>query len=497
MQAMRRSAVIVAVALTAGCGSSGTDGNRDATASDASAPDGGAVPPAATLAELLRQYEQGAINRSQLTAGLASFEGVSGDLPQMIDQPVLLRARAMPYDLPANTTVGPEGALVVEGGATLVLGKGVTLLVRGNFYVLGAKANRAIVRGPEKGSVYRAISLVGKRSEIVGAAVKWGEILVSASGTKLTPIVIEDSKLDEWRTYAIEAIDADGAVVRGNELGVDNAAADAQSETMHGSESAVLVENNVFGRRAGYNDAFDLMPCTNGHFPVLRGNLFLGGDDDAIDLDNCTALVVGNHFKGFRPGPTAAGQANGGVVTGEGAQSRPLIVNNVFEDCVHAIGFKDGARPTAINNTTVNCQIGVTMYSAAAADAATGIVINNVHAGVETDVILNGSWFAAYNPTKTGALEASHNMFRDPAWAGMNDNLAADPMVMMKDGVPHLGAGSPARGTALADLELLATKTVFPVDVLRKALETDFLGKPRPFANGRFTGMDRGAVQGP
>ena len=53
-------------------------------------------------------------------------------------------------------------------------------------------------------------------------------------------------------------------------------------------------------------------------------------------------------------------------------------------------------------------------------------------------MILNGSWWPEYNPTKMGALDASYNVIPDPPYAGMNGNIAADPMLDVRDGIPYV-----------------------------------------------------------
>jgi hypothetical protein len=483
-----RLAVLAIAACGGGTGGPAADGGGAA----APAPRGG--PPG--LAELLQRYEAGTLARADLVAQLASFPASprADELRGAIDEIVLVRARPMPYAVAAATQIGSAGALVIEPGASIVLGAGVTLEVRGRLYALGTRERPIAIGAASRETANKTLVLAGGRSELVGVTMRFGEHLVTVQKTGKTPILIEASRLDDWRLAAVEMDGADALLIRDSEIGVDTRPENARSEALHGTQSAVRVERNVFGRRAGYNDVIDLQPCTDGHYPVIAGNRFLGGDDDAIDLDTCHAIVVGNHFKDFRPGPTAAGEANGGGVTGAG-DTRPLVVGNLIENCVHAIGFKDGARPLLLNNTIVGNDIGLTLYSAGEAPAGNAIAIGNVFWNNKTDLQLDGSWFRAYHPTKKGTLEASHNMLRDAGFAGRDDNLADDPRIELRDGVPHLGAGSPARGSGLGDVAALATRSYFPADALRTALEKDFLGTVRPFADGRFVGIDRGAIQ--
>jgi hypothetical protein len=447
------------------------------------------------LAQLIQQYESGGITREAFRKALVDFPGSprSDALRGAIDEIVLLRARGTAYRIDGDLQIGSAGALLVEGGSDVVIGAGVTVSIKGKLYVLGAADAPVSLAGASKAEAYKTLELAGARSEIVGARLRWAQTLVSVTGTGDTPILIADSQLDDFSASGVEMVMADGLVIRNNRIGVDTRPENAQCEALHGSQSAVRIEGNVFGRRAGYNDVFDLQPCKAPHNPVIFNNRFLGGDDDAIDLDDCDAIIVSNHLTGFRPGPTAAGMANGGGITGAGGNA--VLINNVIEDCVHAIGFKDDARPVILNNTVINNDIGITMYAAAALPAARGIAINNVLWNNKTDVILNGSWYPAYNPTTAGALEASHNVLRDPAFTGSNDNFGSDPLLERMDGVPALAAGSPARASGLGDLAGLEGKIPGSLAQLRAWLEKDYRGQPRPVAAGKFVGIDRGAVQ--
>jgi hypothetical protein len=486
------AAALLAAALGAGC-ETGDQEPRGAAPTPRF--DAGAPPPPTPLGRIIARYDEGALPRDGLLAELAGLEAAP-ELPAVVDRPLLLRARPQPYAVGADVTVTPRGVLVLEPGVDLVLGKGVVLEISGRLLALGAAGTPVKLRGASREARFGTILLMGGPSEIVGAQLEWGASLVTVRETDETPIRIEGSRLDNWSSSAVELEEADGLVLLRNEIGVATRPEEARSEAIHGRQSAVRIEGNVFGRRAGYSDVIDIQPCTSGHHPVVVGNRFLGGDDDAIDLDTCDAIIVGNHLTGFRPGATAADEANGGGITGSG-RSRPLVANNVLVGLVHGIGFKDGARPLVVNNTFVGCDIGLALYSAGAAEAATAVVINNVFANNKRDVVLDGSWHPAYNRDKRGALEGSHNLVDLPGFVGKDENRTEDPRVELRDGVPHLGAGSPAAGSGLVDLAAIARHGIFPVQVVAEALGKDFLGRARPTAGGRFSAMDRGAVAAP
>ncbi len=452
-----------------------------------------------SLAAVIKQYEDGVITRTAFADKVTAFATSphADQLSGMVDGITLLRVRNKPYIVAADVFFGPAAVLVIEPGAVVVIGKDVTVEVQGRLYVPGNKTKPTIIGGASADRSYKTLLLSGGRVDLAGVTMQWATSLITAQKTATTPITIEESTLDNFSFSAIEMSGADKLVIRDNLIGMNTRPENAQCEALHGTQSAVVVQGNTFGRRTGYHDVFDLEPCTDGHFPVIVNNRFLGGDDDAVDLDDCHATVVGNYFTNFRPGPTAAGtMANGGGITGSGI-SQPLIANNVFDGLMHAIGFKNGARPTIINNTIINCDIGITLYSSGTGAPATGVAINNILFNNKTDIILNGSWFPAYDPNQTGSLAASFNILKDAALSGKDSNLSVDPLLALANGVPYLDPKSPARRNGQGDLAVLATDLFFPIDQLKAILARDFLSDPRPFSAGKFTAIDRGAVQKP
>src|SRR5262245_38447791 len=246
-----------------GAGMGGSAGDAGSTAGDA--------PPAASLAELVKQYESGIITRAQFGAGLAAFETSSkaDALEGTLDEIVLLPARPAPYVIGKALQIGSKGALLIEAGAVVSIGPRVTVTIAGQLYVLGTADKPVTIAGASKAAAYDTIVISGGRSEVVGAVVRWAQRLFTIERTGMTPILIEDSKLDDFIQSGVEMRSADGMVIRNNQIGVSTAPENATCEALHGESSAVHIEGNTFGRRAGYNDVFDMQPCVAPHNPLI------------------------------------------------------------------------------------------------------------------------------------------------------------------------------------------------------------------------------------
>jgi len=115
----------------------------------------------------------------------------------------------------------------------------------------------------------------------------------------------------------------------------------------------LIIEENVFGTNKGHNDAIDFDgPSAPKPIACIHNNLFLGGADDAMDLEG-DALIEGNTFMNFVRDQynKASGESN---VLSAGAGKHYTMIHNVFLNSQHVVQVKDGAFLTFVNNTAVN-----------------------------------------------------------------------------------------------------------------------------------------------
>ncbi len=446
---------------------------------------------------LIREHETERISRDQFVSSVTKLQSLipSGPLRGELQGALVLGKRARPYEVD-DLVVAENAALVLTPGVELRLARGATLRVLGRLYALGTPAEPVKLHGPAQGH-YSQVVLSGIRHLLRHVSFSKGATLLSVVDTGTHPVLIENSTFDHWRRVALNFRGADGLVVSGSRFGTNTRIGDIQGETVHGETSAARLENNIFGLRRGYADVMDLGPCADGHFPIIKQNRFLGGEDDAIDLDDCTALVVGNYIANFVPTwESRPDGANGGAITGSGA-SRPLIANNVIVHSFHGIGFKDGAEPFIVHNTIAACNIGITLYASRDdRPAARAFMFNNIlwnnrdwQTMAPQDVLLNGAWWYEYSPVQRGDIDARHNIVGSPL-PGVN-NLVIDPNLKWVDGIPELAPGSPARDSALRNLPDVSA---FTPAQLRQVLSTDYLQRDRPI--GVASGAsDQGAVE--
>jgi len=221
----------------------------------------------------------------------------------------------------------------------------------------------------------------------------------------------------------------------------------------------LIVENNVFGLTPGHNDAMDF---NAGHrsagdpVPQILANVFLGGGDDALDVEG-DFHVEGNLFMHYRKDADHAavdgGESN--VISAGDAHDvghEYVVTRNIFYDVDHVALVKEHSFMTFTNNTVVGVDqgpyaavpgamnfdlIGQTnlpgdgAYLDGNIFADTPLVFNNVDSrDTITDLVVHRSILPA----------AEHR--------GGVDNIDADPRLANPAGGDFgLAGASPARGT--------------------------------------------------
>ncbi|MCD6393074.1 MAG: lamin tail domain-containing protein, partial [Planctomycetes bacterium] len=174
-------------------------------------------------------------------------------------------------------------------------------------------------------------------------------------------VLIDDMTWSQTNDTILQ-IESSSAIVR-NSVFPDNTTQQSVSgHLLLTSNPYLIFDNNIFGVHTGTKQ--DVLDCTvSGPTPVpqFTNNVFLGGGDDALDLDGTYAFVAGNVFMNFHRNFSATQGESYAVTSGyDGSQtSSHLIVRNLFVNCDNAALVKDQSWIDFQNNTLVNCQVGV------------------------------------------------------------------------------------------------------------------------------------------
>ncbi len=343
-----------------------------------------------------------------------------------------------PYQVTANLTVSAGATLTIQPGTTVFLNPAADVVV--------ANGGRLLAEGTDTARI---------RFSVAPGGATWGGLTING-GPGSPESRLAYVHFDNNNDTAIQV--TDGTVFldhltfgnRGRQyLSMDRASFVVQHcvfppttgafEPVHGGGGIKaggrgIVRRNFWGKIQGYNDSFDF---TGGNRPgpILQviNNVFMGSDDDLLDLDGTDAWVEGNiflHTHRFNS-PDSASAVSGGNDSGQ--TSEITIVGNLFFDVDQAANAKQGNFYTMLNNTIVS-QNGV-----GSQDTNTAVVIladdgTPQGAGVllEGNIILEAE--GLIRNVTTALVTYSNNLFYQvsgPAWTGPGGgNVTADPLLV-------------------------------------------------------------------
>lgn len=275
-----------------------------------------------------------------------------------------------PCTIAGELTVPGGVRLTILPGTTVLFREGARLVVHGRLLAEGTAAEpicftRATDRGRWRGIQFRETT---QDNRIRHSLLEYARTDDGMIGLEKSRLLLEDVEFDHCDRRRIRTVDSSLIVrrCRFNDMfrPDETPTTDNMSEHLWGSGIPdggwLIIEESTFGLCKGHNDAVDFDGPAQPHpIPQIRNNTFLGGGDDALDLE-CDALIEGNVFTNYTKDPynRASGEAN---VLSAGAGKHYVLSHNVFVNSQHVAQIKNGAFLTFRNNTTVNTS-GAAIY---------------------------------------------------------------------------------------------------------------------------------------
>jgi hypothetical protein len=349
-----------------------------------------------------------------------------------------------PYSVTAALTVPSGVTLTIEPGTTVYLASGVSVTV--------SNGGRIVANGTDTAPI--------RFSRTPGATISWGGLVINGSTTGPSPLTeIRHVHFEFNGSTAIHA--QSGAEVELEALTFGNTAVqylslDASSflvydcvfpsvtasfEGLHGTGGIKTGGRGILRHcwlgaatshiGSGYNDVFDF---TGGQRPgpILQviDNVFVGSDDDELDLDGADAWIEGNiflhcHKFGNTPDSSSAisGGSNGSDV------SRITIVGNLFYDVDHVLTAKQGNYYTLLNNTVVRQNLtGSTDTAAGVLNFADDGTTYGAGCYVEGNILYDCTQLVR-NYSAADTTVTFNNNLMGLAWSGPGSgNTSGDPL---------------------------------------------------------------------
>ncbi|NLH17970.1 MAG: lamin tail domain-containing protein, partial [Phycisphaerae bacterium] len=383
--------------------------------------------------------------------------------PVVFGDTAVWKSASGPYRVTGNLTIPAGVTLSIEAGTTVFVDPGVTIRVEGTL---------------DAGGDYLKMIRICKTPGTTGA---WGGMLFADSTTanRIRYAIIEQAR----STAGMIGITNSRLVLENDEFGYTGTEALAPLRRIHINNSSVVVRNcvftdmclagqvptnntsehiwgagiltggevllegNTFGKTPGHNDAFDFdSQPGQAEIPCVRNNHFLGGGDDALDLET-DAYIEGNVFENYIKDAYNTDPQESNVISA-GAGKRYWMARNVFANCGHVVQIKDDAFLTFVSNTVVNSTISAIYFGAPPAAKGKGCDIDGC-------IFFNTP--TLFPLEDVGVVNITLNRSIVPtAYLGLGTgNLDADPLfVDAATGDYHLRSGSPAAGTGPAGLDM-------------------------------------------
>ncbi|MEJ2627169.1 MAG: T9SS type A sorting domain-containing protein [bacterium] len=366
-----------------------------------------------------------------------------------LTEDTVLDSASGPWTVVGSVTVPAHITLTIEPGVTVYFKPGKRIFVQtyGCLIAVGNEKNK-ILMTCENGTNnhWRGISFTATMEDNQLCYVN----MFYADFEKQS-ILVENSKLlidhMEWNNNDIKIIVVDHpSLIVQNSTFPDNIHAECIRGAQLSDNEYLIIQNNVFGRVTGKEDAIDFSDAHRPG-PILQvyNNIFWGGQDEALDLDGCDAHIEGNFFTGFYP--YADWYTSNAISTGKYSGSSDItVVRNIFYDNDHAILLKQGAFLIAENNTFVK--------SAEAAINFSEMPVEDVGPG--KGAILEGNIFwnnnapfknlHAHSHYKDPQVEVYYSIISSDFHELGENNLDVDPEFYDEENDFHLLPTSPAMG---------------------------------------------------
>jgi len=433
---------------------------------------------------LVQSLDSNNVEFARATVDIWYDDGTTTSVSGAVATDTVWSAAAGPYVVTGNLTVNAGVTLTIQAGTTVFLNSGVNLVVAngGRLVAEGTDTARLRFMPAPGGGAWGGIVINGAvgspQSRIAYAHIE---------GNSATAIDVNAGDLFlshcTFGTTDRRYLDLDGAsfVIEGCHF----PSATAELELIHGTigvraDGRGIIQRCFVGRAQGYNDAIDF---TGGNRPApiiqILHNVFMGTDDDLLDLDSTDAWIEGNIFLHVhRNGsPDSASAISGGADNADTSQI--TAVRNIFFDVDQAANAKQGNFYTFLNNTIVSQnRVGSQDLESGVITMADEGTVLGLGFYLEDNIISEAE--ALVRTQGTAQVTFTNNVIHQLAgapWSGPGgNNVSADPMFQR---VPtkaettnfstwaeaqvlwewlRLRTGSPAAGAGAGGVDIGATR---------------------------------------
>lgn len=281
-----------------------------------------------------------------------------------IENDTVWDSQGNPYEIQSDLTI-PEGVtLTILEGVTVLFAPETRIIIQGRLQARGTEQNVIhFTRATGVSGFWGGMQFENTRQDnvLTYCLLEYAQTHEGMIGLENTTLLLDHVTFDHTGLRRIRTIDSSLTVrhcVFADMFGPDEPPlTDNMSEHIWGrgvpSDGSFVIEDSVFGKLKGHNDAIDFDgPTRPSQIPQILNNVFHGGGDDALDLES-DAHIEGNLFMNFVKDQynNASGESN---VISAGHGQHYVMVRNVFKNIQHVAQVKDDSYLTFANNTVVD-----------------------------------------------------------------------------------------------------------------------------------------------
>jgi hypothetical protein len=362
-----------------------------------------------------------------------------------------------PYLITGEFTIPFGVELTIIAGTTVFFEPDATIIIKGQLIAVGSEYELIhFTRAPGTNRTWDGIHFINttRDNRITYAIVEYGRSNNGMIGLKNSNLLLNHVTLDNTDLRRVSTVNS--SLIVSNCVFTDifgpnePPTTDNRSEHIWGSgvpeNGYFIIENNVFGTTKGHNDAIDFDgPSRPRPIPQILDNIFMGGGDDALDLET-DVHIEGNVFMHYHRDSynNATGNSNA-ISAGRGKEY--VIVRNIFFDIDHVANIKQDAFVTFINNTVVDVNKAVFYFDRPGqGQAGRGIYVDG-SIFYNTDLIFD-------EVIETTDITVNRSIIPETLHYLGIGNIDADPVFVDPNADFHLQAFSPAISVGPCGLDM-------------------------------------------
>jgi len=271
----------------------------------------------------------------------------------------VLDAASGPWRLEAALTIPTGKTLAIEPGTTVYINQGVRITVIGRIVAEGTEYQR-IWMGLDPNLTHTAWGGFSFSSTTQDNRLCYVDLEKPISQSHSIDLDTSTLLLDNVTFPGVDPDATNGTVLEGYYVDLiirNSVIPPVTDQPIHGNyiraDGKFILEGNIFEEGvASGADIIDYTHCKPpGPIMEVYNNIFLGGRDDALDLDDTDAHVEGNIFYAFANGNHNSGSTANAVATDDA--SVIYLARNIFIGGDHHVLLKGDVWVTAQNNVFV------------------------------------------------------------------------------------------------------------------------------------------------